>query len=115
MKKDDRATLGGFPWIPAILLAFGVYVVLACVSLGDASELLAAVRLVGLLSLLMAVGGLLEVAVRTPAEWRGRAMRWGLLGVGGVVLIDPGWGTALALAAGVFALAWAGPDERRYL
>ena len=100
------------PWIAVAVVAIGLLAHVGGGDERDAPSLSSAFASVGAVAALLGVGGLIAVALQTPSGWRSAAMRWLLVTLGGVVLITPGWGTAAALAGALFAMAWAGADER---
>jgi len=96
-----------FPWPMAVVIGLGVILALA-------EDQGAAHRTLGLLLMTAGAGGLVSVAMLEPEPWVGPALRWGLVLLGGTLIMELHWASAMALGLAVFGLAWTGGGERRY-
>jgi hypothetical protein len=102
------------PYLALATVGLGLLLYAAKAGAHNGLELLGSFVVVGALTVLLGVGGLISVAVRPTAAWRADGSRWALVILGGLALIEPGWGTAAALALALVALALGSGSERRY-
>ena len=95
------------PWPLVIVVAIGLGFMFAM-------DLGAAHRTFGLLLMTVGAGGLVSVAMLQPEPWIGPALRWSLVLLGGTLIMELHWASAMAFGLAVFGLAWTGGGERRY-
>lgn len=92
------------------LLALGMTVLVALIALGLAQVFRSPADAIGLLStmggviLALAAGGMVSVVVAQFEQWEMHAICWSMIALVGVVMLAPGWDTALALAVAVLGL-----------
>ena len=114
-EKND-GSVGGMhvPWPALVVVGFGLLLFVGGAAGRDAEELAGALQNVGVLATLFGLGGLIAQTLQSRPDWRAQGTRWLLVMLGGMALIQPHWGVALALALAVFGLSWGGSEERRY-